>query len=453
MDKLPPKTEQTEEKTSFADMLKEIQPQIHWKITVKDDTVQIYRPDGGHFEQITPKQARMEVREHFPHVVPAVINSLTVALLEDSGRLFDDDLFLFFRGRVIGFLNGVFDLRIGKVRKYNTSDFVLNPLPHKIPYELDPDIEEYFLSKCAEWVGGATADWFLNVLAYLLFVHPNSEQIWVDFFGLGANGKSVVEELLEKILGNDKCIGCDLAHINRFSSATFEGKWLVIGRDSSSFVSDKAVSFIKAYSGDAKMLVEVKGGSSYDSPTMGKLLVSTNTLIQSTDRTYSWYRRLFPIPFPNTFERNDTFKQELFKKLPKIIRLLLHRAYLYKANHVTLSKCIPDPVQQLIKETRYLNDRVAAFWELEFFTDKETPEGKISVIDAAMLNFYNKMTMTEVYEHYSVWHRGFFGEAEKIEPGLKTFGGPYGAFLQSGASAYFEYKKGNAGRYLELIGG
>jgi phage/plasmid-associated DNA primase len=453
MENTPPNKEQTDEKTSFADMLKELQPQIGWKITVKDDTVKIYRPDGGHFEQITTKQARMEVREHFPHVVPAVINSLTVALLEDSGRLFNDELFLLSRGRGIGFLNGVFDLKTGKMRPYSTSDFILDPLPHRVPFDLDPDIEKYFLGKCAEWVGAETADWFLNVLAYLLFVHPNTEQIWVDFFGLGANGKSVVEELLEKILGDDKCIGCDLAHINRFSSSSFENKWLVIGRDSSSFVSDKAVSFIKAYSGDAKMLVEVKGGSSYDSPTMGKLLVSTNTLIQSTDRTYSWYRRLFPIPFPNTFERNDTFKQELFKKLPKIIRLLLHRSYLYKANHVTLSKCIPAPVQQLIKETRYLNDRVAAFWELEFFRDKDTPEGKIQEVDRDMLGFYNRMTMTEVYEKYCTWHQTFFGEAEKIEPGLKTFGGPYGAFLQSGASQFFEYKKGNAGRYLELIGG
>jgi phage/plasmid-associated DNA primase len=311
----------------FTDMLKQVREEIHWKIALHDDSRIIYRQNPrGYFEELSFTTCKMEVRKIFKLATPATIANLVNAILEDEERLFDDALFLESRRRGIGFLNGVFDLQTGQLREYSTTDFVCVPLPHRIPYDVDPETERFLLDTLGRWVvSGETADWMIDMLAYLLFIFPNEEQIWINFFGEGSNGKGVCLELMERILGDGKCVGCDLAHINRFSGDTFQGKWLVVGRDSSQYVSDTATSFIKTYSGDPKLLVEEKGGASYDIYNPGKLVVSTNNLIQSKDRTFSWYRRLVPIPFPNRFPRSDKFKQQFFQHLPKMIRVLLHR--------------------------------------------------------------------------------------------------------------------------------
>lgn len=436
---------------SFPEMLKQIESRVLWKIALHEDSRQVYSPiDRSYYEKLSLTACKMEIRKLFKYATPSTVNNLTQALLEDRERVFDDLRFLESRKKVIGFLNGVYDLQTGKVRKYSNTDFVCDPLSFKIPYKLKDDIEDWFILILNDWVTEECSWWFLDLMAYLLFIYPNQEQIWVNFFGLGSNGKSVCEELFEKILGDEKVIGCDLGNINRFSGETFKEKWLVIGRDSSSFVSDKATSFIKVFSGDQKLLVEEKGGSSYDVYNSGKLIVSTNTLIQSKDRTYSWYRRLLPVPFPNTFTRDESFKKRLFSRLPDIVRLLLHKAHCYTLNKTPLTSYIPSSVRKLIKEIRYLNDRIAAFWELYFFDEEETDYGEKRSVNWENLNFLDGKTMSQVYDVYAAWHEDEFGETA-VEPSLKTFGGQYGAFLQSSAGKIFRYRRTRIGRVVELV--
>ena len=387
----------------FFELLRQIQDDILWKIVLTgDDKTVLNQQKTGFFEELTQTECRMQVRgfEQLQYATPNTIAMLVSGLLEDADRIIDPALFRLARSRIIGFKNGVFDLQLGKMRTYASSDFVLSPLPHIIPERMDVDVEKWFMTILAEWVTPDVSDWFADVLAYFLFIHPNTENLWMNFFEAGRNGKSSCLKLLEKIVGDDKAIGADLAHINRFSNATFQGKWLILGRDSSSFVSDGATSFIKNYSGDEKALVEVKGGNSFDTYTTGKIIVSTNNLIQSKDRSFGWYRRLIPVPFPNIFELNEDFEKNLFKQIPQIIRFLLHRAYCYRQNKIPVSQYLPEPVAKLKEETRYLNDRVIAFWELNFFEKIMTDKGlQAFPVVNEFLKIHNK-PMSAVYSNY-----------------------------------------------------
>lgn len=435
--------------TSFPDLLEPLQAEINWKVVLRDNTRTIYRQiKNTYFEELSTEACKMEVRKRYTFATPSTIGSLTTALMEDHERLFDDGLFLQSRCHAIGFQNGVFDLKAGTMRSYRPTDFICDPLPHKIPLNVDRDAEKWLVEIFKSWTGVEVADWMLTLLGYMLFIFPNRENLWLNFFGSGSNGKSVCLELLEAILGDKKCIGCDLKNLNRFSGEAVEGKWLVIGRDSSSIVSDGATSFIKTFSGDDKILVERKGGSSYDTPNQGKIIVSTNALIQSKDRSFAWYRRLFPIHFPNEFPRNVKFKESVFKRLPEIIRILLDRAYKYQHNETSLFASIPEPVQALRKETRMMNDKLTGFWEEHFHMLVDETTGKIEINPNAMIAL-NGLTMTEVYEVYKGWHAYEFGETN-VEPGLKSFGGAYGAFLSTDAGKYFEYKRTNEGRKVFL---
>jgi phage/plasmid-associated DNA primase len=442
----------------FFEILETVKPAIEWKIALRGDTDKIEKviynqTKAGFFEQISQEVCKMKLRDldQLELATPSTIASLTTALIEDSQRIIDEKLFVEHRRKGIGFLNGVFDLTTGKVRKYQSADFVCKPLPHRIPNEMDKEAEQYFLKVLKSWVGEEVGDWFLSVLAYVLFIFPNDEQIWLNLFGAGSNGKSVCLELLEKIVGDEKVIGCNLKDLNRFSGDAFQEKWLVIGRDSSSRVSDNATSFIKNFSGDEKFTVERKGGASYDTRNTGKIIVSTNSLIQSNDRTYSWYRRLFPIPFPNEFPRDPKFKEGILKRLPDLTRCLLHRAYLYRKNEITLFGSVPRQVIELMKETRMLNDRVTAFWEEYFFKalpgNDHDPQYEP---DWSKIRFVHGKHMGEVYNLYADWHQSEFGDTD-LEPKLTKFGGPYGAFLQTGAGKYYSYRKTNHGRVLELL--
>ncbi len=442
----------SDNKCTYGEFLQTIKPQIGWQVTLDGEDRTVYsQAKQGFFEILTLQECKMLVREleRMKYASPGLIANLVSGLLEDADRVLDPELFRLCRARIIGFKNGVFDLQLGKMRDYTSNDFVVSPLPHIIPEHVDPDVESWFLGILSDWVGTDAADWFCNLLAYVLFIFPNNENLWLNLFEAGRNGKSLCMKLLEKIVGDDKAIGCDLGHINRFSNATFQGKWLILGRDSSSFVSDSAASFIKNYSGEVKALVEIKGGASFDTYTTGKIIVSTNNLIQSKDRSFGWYRRLLPIPFPNTFPLNEDFEKNLFKQIPKITRVLLHRAYCYKQNKILISQSLPLSVATLKEETRYLNDRVVAFWELEFFDKSPDEEGivKPRPVAAQFLKFHN-LTMSAAYDSYTYWHHAFFGDGV-VEPSLKSFGGPYGAFMTH-AKEYFTYNRRKDGRYLEL---
>lgn len=439
---------------NFEELLADVIPNITWKICLNGSKTVYRQMNQTYFEEITLDQCKMEVREYYELSTPSTVASLVTALCEDRNRLIDDGLFRDSRRKRIGFLNGVYDLDSGKMRTYQPTDFICQPLPWMPPTEIDAKVEAWFLATLKRWVGDDVGEWFCAVLGYMLFIYPNSENVWLNLFGAGSNGKSVCLELLEKILGDEKVIGCDLKNINRFSGDTFKNKWLVIGRDSSSEVSDNAVSFIKTYSGDPKLLVEKKGGSSFDVYNPGKLVVSTNSLIRSKDRSFAWYRRLFPIPFPNEFERNEHFKDALFEKIPDIIRILLDRAYRYAHTETTLWKSVPRPVLNLMRETRMLNDRVTAFWEEWFFEDDPednrslTPKRRIKRDNLFALH---NQTMSYCYQKYAEWHEHEFGETA-LEPSLRIFGGPYGAFLSTGAGKFYTYKRTSYGRVLQLDG-
>lgn len=437
----------------FGEYLDILKDKIHWKTAIQGNDLTVYRAvNEQYFEQVTQAQCRIEVRKVFEKLPPGLVASLVTALQEDHERLIDPALFVDTRKRGIGFKNGFFDLFEGKLRPYRQNDFVLDPLPMTLPEKRDEKIEAYFEGVVREWVGPETASFFLNLLAYTLFVFPNHEQIWLNFFGQGSNGKSVCLAILEEILGYEKVIGCDLANLNRFSNATFEGKWLVIGRDSSEMVSEGATSFIKNYSGDFRSLVEKKGGASFDTVTAGKLIVSTNKLIKSKDRTFSWFRRIIPINFPNEFPRNPDFEKGLIKQAPYICRFLLHLAYCYYNNKIPVAKHLPQPVKELINETRWANDRVAAFCELYFYKEVTDERGVAKwELDRERVEGLHNCSMAQVYTIFCEWHCSQFGDMA-VEPSLHSFGGQYGAFMVSEIGKRFNFVKTNQGRLLKFKG-
>lgn len=440
---------QGKETMSFSDMLEILIEDINWKVAYNGDERRIFaKHPTGFYEELTKDATRMKVRAKFKLATPSTVNALSMALCEDEQRIINLESFRQSREKIVGFQDACFDLTTGKFRKYTSTDFCLNPLPHRMNYaDYSAEADSWFQGVLASWVGADCADWFANVLAYFLFVHPNEEQVWLNLFGMGSNGKSLCLKILERILGTEKVIGCDLANINRFSTASFIGKWLVIGRDSSTYVSDGATALIKAYTGEERGLIERKGGLSFDDSIDGKMIVSTNTLIHSKDRSFGWFRRILPVPFPYQFAKDRSFEKSLMVRLPDIIRVLLFRAHCYSINTKSFRENLPKVVSDLITETRYTNDRVSHYWESEFFdTDQKTGAKRENL---AKLREFDGGGMSSIYADYCEWHEKHYGDGQP-EPSLKTFGGQYGAFLTL-AKDYYRWNRSRAGSTVELV--
>jgi len=447
----PPSKDIQDEASGFAKMLNKLRSELRWRIHLVNGNRFIYRKtEMGYYETLTgpenPKdtlRCKMEIRSFFKNVPPSLIDNLFNAMMQDESRLMDGTEFVHSRTKGIPFLNGVFDLEHGYLRAYWEDDHYCDPIPHNFNSVVNKKDIRFFRRCLKDWVNAPNVQWMVDLCAYMLFVHPNVESIWCNPFGVGRNGKSVFIALLEAMMGKSKSIGINLSEINRHSSASFIGKGLIVGRDSDQFVNKKGVSLIKNYSGDKYVTVEPKGGFQYDALVEGKMVVSTNYLIRCGDRSFGWYRRLLPIPFPNTFPQNDKFEHELFSHISGIISYLVARAYRYKCGKVSrLTERIPHDIQALRTDTQFTNDRIAAYWSLKFFDDDSQP-----VIDEFLK--LHKQKISCAWENFRLWHREYFGEDEKIEPGRNTFCGASGGFMEK-SGVYFTSKRTREGRQLFL---
>lgn len=440
-----------DEASGYAKMLNKLRQHLDWKIYLVNGNRFIYRKhEVGYYETLVgpdnPKdtlRCKMEIRTYFHNVPPSVIDSLFNAILQDEARLLDGADFVRSRSKGIPFLNGVFDFEKGYLRAYRDHDMFCDPVPHHFNSVISRRQIRFFRKCLIDWVGRPNLAWMIDLIAYLLFIFPNGENLWVNPFGSGRNGKSSFISLLEEILGKSKSVGINLADLNRHTSASFVGKALIVGRDSDQFVSKRGVSLIKNYSGDKYVTVEPKGGFQYDSVVEGKLVVSTNYLVRSQDRTFGWYRRLLPIPFTNTFPLDPHFEKKLFAQLPGIVTYLVYRAYKYtKGQTAHLVDRIPRDIEILRMDTQFTNDRVAAFWNLKFFDDDGQP-----IVDEFLK--LHKQNISKAFEVFKEWHLGFFGDEEKVEPGRNSFCGAYGAFLEK-SKDYFFSERTRQGRELFL---
>ncbi len=461
----PPNPDIQDEASGFAKMLNKLRSNLRWRVYLVNGNRFIYRKtEMGFYETLTgpenPKDTllcKMEIRTYFRNVPPSVIDNLFNALMQDEARLIDATEFVHSRAKGIPFLNGVFDLEHGYLRAYRDEDFYCDPIPHHFSSVINKKDIRFFRRCLKDWNNAPNVQWMVDLCAYMLFVFPNVESIWCNPFGVGRNGKSVFIALLEHIMGKSKSIGINLSEINRHSSASFIGKSLIVGRDSDAFVSKKGVSLIKNYSGDKYVTVEPKGGFQYDALVEGKIVVSTNYLIRCADRSFGWFRRLLPIPFPNTFPQNDKFEKDLYRHIDGIVSYLVVRAYKYKRGPrkvqtrsgqvlvkqvLKLTERIPRDIQVLRMDTQFTNDRVAAFWNLRFFDDAEKP-----LVDEFL--HLHKQKISVAWGIFCQWHKEYFGEEEKIEPGRNTFCGASGGFMEK-AGAYFYSERTREGRQLFL---
>lgn len=197
-----------------------------------------------------------------------------------------------------------------------------------LPYAEAPDAE------CPRWENTvqeilppvSDADRRIHLLQELfgwcLLVGDMSFQRFFVFFGDGANGKSLILNVLTQMLGTENVSHVPLEQMGgEFRIAEMQGKLANIAADMSRVERSDEGLLKKLTSGDP-----VSANRKYREPTTfvptAKLVFATNNLPRFSDRSSGIWRRMIVLPFYEKFSGDDADRQlidTLVEELPGIL--------------------------------------------------------------------------------------------------------------------------------------
>lgn len=214
--------------------------------------------------------------------------------------------------RYICMNNGVYDIETNTLLPHSKDFYFTNKL--NIDYEPDakcPGIEKFF----SEIVKDKNTELLAELFGWCLQRHYRYQYI-VFFNGKGANGKGTLIRLMHMFLGRNNTISQTLKELitDPFSKAHLYQKNANLGDDIGQDEITET-STLKRLTGDGWISAQHKHKHRFEFITYAKLIFACNNLPRyPQDDTFSLWRRIIIIEFPNTFY-GDTDKKNILSTL------------------------------------------------------------------------------------------------------------------------------------------
>lgn len=221
--------------------------------------------------------------------------------------------------RFINLKNGLFDLNNHQLRDH--SDKIYST--YQLPIKFDPHFQclrwkkflnEIFFDDKAKIT--LIQEWF----GYTLLPTTKLEK-WLILFGKGANGKSTLIKVWQRLLGERNCSSINMSQIGKeFYAADLFNK---LANFSAEVKAHSAVqdSMIKKITSGERITVEKKYEHPFQFKPYARLIFAMNKLPRIYDDSYAFKRRLRIIRFNKIFrpaERDRSLESKLLKELSGI---------------------------------------------------------------------------------------------------------------------------------------
>lgn len=200
----------------------------------------------------------------------------------------------------IQFKDKIKDLETDDEFEVTPEYFVTNPINWKLgDSEEIPEIDKLFVS----WVGEEHKQELYEVIAFCMIPEYFIHRIIV-LIGSGANGKGTFLRIILKLIGRSNIISTTLERImkGRFETAKLYKKSVCIMGETNFSTIQKTES-IKGLTGQDLTPAEHKGKSPFDFENYAKIIIATNSLPMTTDKTMGFYRRWKIIDFKKQFTK------------------------------------------------------------------------------------------------------------------------------------------------------
>jgi len=212
----------------------------------------------------------------------------------------------------IQFKDILVDIKTGEEIKASPEYFVTNPIPwklHKERFVNTPTIDRIF----EEWVGKDYVKTLYEVMAYCLIPSYPLARIFC-FLGEGMNGKSKYLEFIRRFVGDANCCSTELDVLmqSRFEITRLHKK-LVCQMGETDFEQMSKTSILKKLTGEDLIGFEFKNKDLFHEKNYAKILIATNNLPTTSDKTAGFYRRWLIVDFPNQFSE----KKDILAEIPE----------------------------------------------------------------------------------------------------------------------------------------
>jgi|TARA_Y100000310_G_C20619890_1_gene782689 putative DNA primase/helicase len=204
----------------------------------------------------------------------------------------------------------IYDIETGESFEATPEYFVTNPIPHNVSGDpKTPTMDKIF----TEWVGEEYKETLYQILAYCLLPDYPIHRLFC-LIGGGMNGKSKFLELLRKFVGKTNVCSTELdTLINSRFEVTRLHKKLVCQMGETNFNEMNKTSILKKLTGGDLIGFEYKRKDPFEEENYAKIIIATNNLPTTTDKTIGFYRRWMIIDFPNQFSE----KKDILNDIPE----------------------------------------------------------------------------------------------------------------------------------------
>jgi putative DNA primase/helicase len=285
------------------------------------------------------------------------------------------------KDKYINFKNGLYNLDTGNLEDHRSNYYYV----WQIPVTFDPDAEcpaiEKFLSEVIlakdipliyEWFG-------LSLVPYTRFGKA------LMLHGKGANGKSVLLNLLVRLLGIDNISKESLQNLEtkQFSVANLYGKLMNICPDLPSTTLHEAEIFKQLTGNDMYIRGEEKYKPAFQFLNTARLTFSANDLPKGKI-DYAFSRRWILVNFPNTFEGNQD--KDLIDKLTPELSGLLNLAL--------------KGLKRLLENGGFSNNKSVDATQKEYILNSNPVQ---AFLDNRTEPSDDRIIQTELYRNYEGW--------------------------------------------------
>jgi P4 family phage/plasmid primase-like protien len=210
----------------------------------------------------------------------------------------------------IQFKDIIIDIKNGEEFKAIPNYFVTNPIPwalHKERFVDTPIMDKIF----EEWVGKEYTKTLYEIIAYCLIPDYPIHRLFC-LIGGGLNGKGCFLRLLKKFVGEDNITSTELDTLlsSRFEVTRLHKK-LVCMLGETNFNEMAQTSILKKLTGQDTIGFEYKNKNPFIDDNYAKIIIATNNLPTTTDKTIGFYRRWCIIDFPNQFSEKKDILDEI----------------------------------------------------------------------------------------------------------------------------------------------
>ncbi|PHM42255.1 toprim domain-containing protein [Xenorhabdus szentirmaii] len=263
-----------------------------------------------------------EKMPYSPHGISAAVDALKLQLPMMNAP----------ERHLIGFRNGVFDLKIGRFRPHHKHDWLLLANDVEFNSPVSGETLQSHAPQFWHWLNRATGsceDKAERVLAALFMVLANryNWQLFLEVTGAGGSGKSIFAEICLMLVGKGNTVSASMAALeNPRDRALIVGYSLIILPDQTRYVGDG--SGIKAITGGDEVAIDPKHKQPYSTRIPAVVLAVNNNAMSFSDRSGGVSRRRVIFNFSEVVpenERDPLLRDKIAAELPIIIRQLLHR--------------------------------------------------------------------------------------------------------------------------------